>query len=83
MRTTHPYLVRLTHWIAAITIFVLILSSLDIFRTFPSFGSKFAGKRWPANPGETGLGRMVERRVAVTVGPPHFFQAWRWPNSCK
>ena len=76
MRSIHPYLVRLTHWIAAITIFVLILSGLDIFRTFPSFGSKFAA-----------AGMMYALELAraaylamLAVGPPRFFQAWRWPK---
>jgi Ni/Fe-hydrogenase b-type cytochrome subunit len=36
----HPYLVRLTHWVTAISLFVLIGSGLQIFMAFPSFGPK-------------------------------------------
>jgi thiosulfate reductase cytochrome b subunit len=36
----HPYLVRLCHWVNAISLFVLIASGLRIFRAFPSFGPK-------------------------------------------
>jgi len=36
----HPTIVRLAHWMAAIAIVVLSMSGLQIFRAFPSFGSK-------------------------------------------
>jgi len=36
----HPYIVRLCHWANTISLFVLIGSGLQIFRAFPSFGSK-------------------------------------------
>lgn len=36
----HPYLVRLCHWVNAISLIVLIGSGLRIFRAFPSFGPK-------------------------------------------
>lgn len=36
----HPYIVRLTHWLNAISLFVLVASGLRIFRAFPSFGPK-------------------------------------------
>lgn len=36
----HPYLVRVSHWLAAIATAILIPSGLEIFRAFPSFGSK-------------------------------------------
>jgi len=36
----HPFIVRLTHWLNAIALFVLIPSGLRIFRAFPSFGPK-------------------------------------------
>ena len=39
-RYEHPYLVRLTHWLSAISVTVMILSGLQIFRAFPSFGPK-------------------------------------------
>lgn len=36
----HPYIVRLTHWVNAISVTVLTLSGLRIFAAFPSFGPK-------------------------------------------
>src|SRR5579859_6836859 len=36
----HPLVVRLTHWLNAIALFVLVPSGLRIFRAFPSFGPK-------------------------------------------
>ena len=36
----HPYIVRLCHWANTISLLVLIGSGLQIFRAFPSFGSK-------------------------------------------
>jgi Ni/Fe-hydrogenase b-type cytochrome subunit len=36
----HPWLVRMTHWLTAISLFVLVGSGLQIFHAFPSFGPK-------------------------------------------
>jgi Ni/Fe-hydrogenase b-type cytochrome subunit len=36
----HPWLVRFTHWLNAITLLVLTASGMQIFEAFPSFGSK-------------------------------------------
>src|SRR5260221_6239333 len=36
----HPWLVRATHWLSAISLVVLIGSGLQIFTAFPSFGPK-------------------------------------------
>ena len=36
----HPAVVRFTHWLNAVTLTVLSASGLEIFRAFPSFGSK-------------------------------------------
>src|SRR5208282_5398076 len=36
----HPWVVRITHWFSAVTIFVMVTSGLRIFRAFPSFGPK-------------------------------------------
>jgi len=36
----HPYIVRFTHWLNAISLFVMTASGLRIFRAFPSFGPK-------------------------------------------
>jgi Ni/Fe-hydrogenase b-type cytochrome subunit len=39
-RLEHPPLVRLSHWISALAIGILIGSGLQIFAAFPSFGDK-------------------------------------------
>jgi Ni/Fe-hydrogenase b-type cytochrome subunit len=36
----HPWLVRMTHWLTAISLFVLVGSGRQIFMAFPSFGPK-------------------------------------------
>jgi len=36
----HPWIVRATHWLTAVSLFVLTGSGLQIFTAFPSFGSK-------------------------------------------
>src|SRR5579864_7089693 len=46
----HPLVVRLCHWLNAISLFVMIGSGLQIFRAFPSFGPKIPQVnllRWP------------------------------------
>src|SRR5207244_13153644 len=40
----HPLVVRLCHWVNAISLFVLVGSGLQIFRAFPSFGAKIPQK---------------------------------------
>lgn len=36
----HPWMIRITHWLSALSIFILIGSGLQIFLAFPSFGPK-------------------------------------------
>jgi Ni/Fe-hydrogenase b-type cytochrome subunit len=36
----HPFAIRLTHWVNAVSLFVMVTSGLRIFRAFPSFGPK-------------------------------------------
>ncbi len=36
----HPYIVRLCHWLTAISLAAMIGSGFEIFRAFPSFSSK-------------------------------------------
>ena len=46
----HPWPVRLTHWVNAASLFVMVGSGLQIFRAFPSFGAKIPQKDlldWP------------------------------------
>jgi len=40
----HPLPIRITHWVSAISLFVLVTSGLRIFRAFPSFGPKIPEK---------------------------------------
>ena len=40
----HPLAIRLTHWVNAISLFVMVGSGLRIFRAFPSFGPKIPQK---------------------------------------
>jgi Ni/Fe-hydrogenase b-type cytochrome subunit len=40
----HPLAIRVTHWVNAVSLFVLITSGLRIFRAFPSFGPKIPEK---------------------------------------
>jgi Ni/Fe-hydrogenase b-type cytochrome subunit len=40
----HPLPIRITHWVNAISLFVMITSGLRIFRAFPSFGPKIPQK---------------------------------------
>ncbi len=34
----HPWVIRTTHWLTAVSLFVLVGSGLQIFTAFPSFG---------------------------------------------
>jgi Ni/Fe-hydrogenase b-type cytochrome subunit len=46
----HPLVVRWCHWLNAISLLVMVGSGLEIFRAFPSFGSKIPQKDlfdWP------------------------------------
>jgi Ni/Fe-hydrogenase b-type cytochrome subunit len=36
----HPLPIRITHWVNAISLFVMVTSGLRIFRAFPTFGPK-------------------------------------------
>ena len=40
----HPLPIRITHWVNAISLFVMATSGLRIFRAFPSFGPKIPEK---------------------------------------
>jgi hypothetical protein len=46
----HPFIVRFCHWANAVALFVMVGSGLQIFRAFPSFGTKIPQKdllNWP------------------------------------
>jgi Ni/Fe-hydrogenase b-type cytochrome subunit len=40
----HPLPIRISHWVNAISLFVMVASGLRIFRAFPSFGPKIPEK---------------------------------------
>ncbi|HTC77056.1 MAG TPA: cytochrome b/b6 domain-containing protein, partial [Terriglobales bacterium] len=52
----HPWIIRLTHWLNAISLFVLIGSGLRIFRAYPSFGPKIPQKN------------LIEIPAKLTIG---------------
>ena len=55
----HPCLVRLTHWLSALAIMVMVLSGLEIFRAFPSFGAKIPERDLAGLPNWLGLGNWL------------------------
>jgi Ni/Fe-hydrogenase b-type cytochrome subunit len=55
-RWEHPYIVRLTHWVSALSIMVMIFSGIEIFRAFPTFGAKIPEKDLVTVPSWLGLG---------------------------
>jgi thiosulfate reductase cytochrome b subunit len=58
-RYEHPYLVRLTHWISAVATTIMILSGIEIFRAFPSFGDKIPERDLVSVPKWMGLGSWL------------------------
>ena len=46
----HPWAVRFSHWLNAVSLLVMVASGFQIFRAFPSFGAKIPQKdllNWP------------------------------------
>jgi thiosulfate reductase cytochrome b subunit len=41
----HPWIVRVTHWLNAVVVGIMIASGLEIFAAFPSFGQKIPETR--------------------------------------
>ena len=61
----HPFVIRLCHWVNAVSLFVMVGSGLQIFRAFPSFGAKIPQKdliNWPRSFAHW---RLVGWRAAV------------------
>ena len=52
----HPFVVRLTHWLNAIALFVLVPSGLRIFTAFPGFGPKIPQENLLKVPGALTIG---------------------------
>ena len=61
----HPLVVRLCHWVNAVSLFVMVGSGLQIFRAFPSFGAKIPQKDLLDWPKVSRAWRMAGRRAAV------------------
>src|SRR5258705_2099696 len=46
----HPWTVRFSHWLNAVSLLLMVASGFQIFRAFPSFGAKIPQKdllHWP------------------------------------
>jgi thiosulfate reductase cytochrome b subunit len=71
MRTTHPYLARLSHWLFAISTVVMGASGLQIFQAFPSFSAKLPEPFALPVPAGLGLGGWLGGALAW-----HFSFAW-------
>jgi thiosulfate reductase cytochrome b subunit len=67
----HPAPVRLAHWAIAIALPVLVLSGLEIFRAFPSFGPKIPQDDFVAVPRGLTLGGWLAGGIQW-----HFTFAW-------
>jgi len=52
----HPKIIRFCHWLTAVTLTVMAASGLEVFRAFPSFGSKIPQKNLLAVPSSLTLG---------------------------
>jgi thiosulfate reductase cytochrome b subunit len=52
----HPWVVRICHWLNAISLFVMIGTGLRIFRAFPAFGPKIPEKDLLAVPAVLTIG---------------------------
>lgn len=67
----HPRIVRLTHWASAASVVVMIMSGLQIFAAFPSFGPKIPQSDLLHVPGALGLGGWLGGALQW-----HFTFAW-------
>ena len=52
----HPWVVRFAHWVGAVAVIVMIMSGLQIFRAFPSFGPKIPQNNFWIPPRQIALG---------------------------
>jgi len=67
----HPYVVRLCHWLTAISVTVLIGSGIEIFRAFPSFGAKIPERDVVQAPSWIGFGGWLGGALQL-----HFTFLW-------
>jgi len=61
------FIVRMTHWLNAIALFVLIPSGLRIFRAFPSFGPKIPQEDLLAVPPAADHRQRIGGRAAMAL----------------
>jgi thiosulfate reductase cytochrome b subunit len=71
VRDDHPSIVRLSHWAGALATTILVLSGLEIFAAFPSFGDKIPQVDLFVPPGFMRLGGWLGGAL-----PWHFTFAW-------
>src|ERR1700754_3522555 len=55
-RSEHPWTVRITHWLSALSMAVLVASGLEIYAAFPAFGEKIPERDVFVPPQVTRLG---------------------------
>jgi len=67
----HPYLVRLCHWLSAISITAMVGSGIEIFRAFPSFGAKIPERDIVGIPAWAGFGDWLGGALQI-----HFTFMW-------
>jgi Ni/Fe-hydrogenase b-type cytochrome subunit len=67
----HPYVVRLCHWLTTISLSVMIGSGIEIFRAFPSFGTKIPERDLVNVPSWMGFGGWLGGALQL-----HFTFMW-------
>jgi len=67
----HPYIVRLCHWLTAISLSIMVGSGIEIFRAFPSFGTKIPERDIVDVPSWFGLGGWLGGALQL-----HFAFMW-------
>jgi Ni/Fe-hydrogenase b-type cytochrome subunit len=70
-RYEHPYVVRLCHWLTAVSLVVMIGSGLEIFRAFPSFSAKIPERDLVRVPSWLGIGGWLGGAIQL-----HFTFMW-------
>lgn len=67
----HPYVVRLCHWLTAISLLAMIGSGIEIFRAFPSFSAKIPQQDIADIPSWMGFGGWLGGAIQI-----HFTFMW-------
>ena len=72
----HPWAVRFAHWVGAVAVIVMIMSGLQIFRAFPSFGPKIPQENFWIPPRPIALGGWLGGALQC-----HFTFMWFFAGS--